>query len=757
MKCLKCGADLPDNAKFCSYCGTQVGNPEPQPDGSLNEEKKYHSHKDSVIAGKSKSYHSHSSNRRLTEKWESLSKGTKIMAIAAGTFILLFLEAFLFGRTAAAAIAFLQFILTVIALFIRGHVVKTTKNFLHIIIFIAALVLSVLYAYLFRLDYSNAGLFKWSDMPMADILPSPKTFLGSAFGEIKNSSADDLTVSVYFTDYDNYVAACETNGFTIEKERSAQSFSAYNDNGNKLSLNYDETIGTLQIHVTAAKQYETLNWPKNPFANMLPVPKSAKGEITQNDEHGFCVSISDSPIDEFNAYTAACEEKGFCIDIQSSDKSFLAKNDAGYRLSVTYEGNNVISISVAEPLYNVTIGIECVANWLFSKYDVKVYLNGISQGTLNHGNTGTITSALAKGVYEIKFVSAEDSTVTGSVSIDVRKEETFRFKIFCTSTGIDIQNISTAETGNNNNNKSEPTDGGEQSSESAIAEESGNSAEPSDEDSDEEALLAEALEQSFPVENARRAVIVAMTNGSASDVFAEDGNTYDLSKFHTYSDINDFFMTLDTDGAWSAIDESTWHVDGIVLRLYDYDTYSKVSCSVKKEGDLYTVFHVNCRRAGSRYNLDRDDPSKISVSTYEPSENNPFLIIPETLISADRDTVSENKKLKEKEDRKAWIGNQFSSWDGRHKKLTDLIKDALNDSKSFKHINTDYIEVLDEATQSLINDTLQKAGSRSLVEIGDLFIIEEFSAKNAYNATVKGTAYGIARSNTNKVILLRIE
>ena len=51
--------------------------------------------------------------------------------------------------------------------------------------------------------------------------------------------------------------------------------------------------------------------PDSEIASMLPVPKSTTGEITQDDEKGFAAYVSDTPIEEYNAYVAACADKGF--------------------------------------------------------------------------------------------------------------------------------------------------------------------------------------------------------------------------------------------------------------------------------------------------------------------------------------------------------------------------------------------------------------------------------------------------------------
>ncbi|HYF84577.1 MAG TPA: hypothetical protein VEB00_16365 [Clostridia bacterium] len=44
----------------------------------------------------------------------------------------------------------------------------------------------------------------------------------------------------------------------------------------------------------------------------------------------------------------------------------------------------------------------------------------------------------------------------------------------------------------------------------------------------------------------------------------------------------------------------------------------------------------------------------------------------------------------EKLNYQAWIEGQFSAWDGSHKDLVKLIKDNMNDPKSFEHVETRY-------------------------------------------------------------------
>lgn len=447
IKCSKCGAELSDDTKFCSYCGNKISatTPPPTEEDSISFETSHEtSHPETVWSNGDKVDTPKSLADKIkdkaSDKWRNLSTYGKITTVAMSAFVLLCLVALLFGKTAAVIIAILQIVLTVAAVLMKKQVIKVPQKWLHIVALVLAVILLVPYMTLFGTDYGDAEKFAWSDILLADVIPEPKSHLG----EILANSDEYLSLYVYKTsaeDYSKYVDACEEKGFTVEAEQSDLSYYAYNADGYKLSLYYDENDSKMSISVDAAEEYGTLVWPDSEIASMLPVPKSTTGEITQDDEKGFAAYVSDTPIEEYNAYVAACADKGFTAEASESEKSYSAKNSDGYQLSVSYQGNGVMSISVDEPEYAVSLEIECVENLLFSKYDVDVYVDDSMQGTISHGTTETYNLNLTKGVYEIKFVSAEDDEVTGGVSIDIYQDESLKYKISCTSSQINVETI----------------------------------------------------------------------------------------------------------------------------------------------------------------------------------------------------------------------------------------------------------------------------------------------------------------------------
>jgi hypothetical protein len=127
-------------------------------------------------------------------------------------------------------------------------------------------------------------------------------------------------------------------------------------------------------------------------------------------------------------------------------------------------------------------------------------------------------------------------------------------------------------------------------------------AEPQKENDDESAKVEdkesanEALEAIFPVENAKRSAVVAITNAYAIDVFKEDRSTYDISKFHSYADtsgdVNNYFMKVDSWGDWNAKDEETWHVDSLILEN-SYGVLLDATLDVNFDGTNYVVSNIS--------------------------------------------------------------------------------------------------------------------------------------------------------------------
>lgn len=91
-----------------------------------------------------------------------------------------------------------------------------------------------------------------------------------------------------------------------------------------------------------------------------------------------------------------------------------------------------------------------------------------------------------------------------------------------------------------------------------------------------------------------------------------------------------------------------------------------------------------------------------------------------------------------------WIESQFSEWDSSHRNLVKLVKESMNDPKSFEHVETKYLIIERQ-------DQIDKMGRGA---IGDLFIYMKFRGANAFGGIILSEVSAIAEYETNTIIIL---
>lgn len=131
MRCSKCGAELSEDTRFCSYCGNKVEMPPKQetvseediPPISLDEQvQDFQTQKEppKSLADRMK--------EKTSAKWGKLSTYGKIATVAIAVFALLFIVALLSGKTAAIIIAVLQIALSVVAVLMHRGIIKIEQK-----------------------------------------------------------------------------------------------------------------------------------------------------------------------------------------------------------------------------------------------------------------------------------------------------------------------------------------------------------------------------------------------------------------------------------------------------------------------------------------------------------------------------------------------------------------------------------------------------------------------------------------------------
>lgn len=262
------------------------------------------------------------------------------------------------------------------------------------------------------------------------------------------------------------------------------------------------------------------------------------------------------------------------------------------------------------PKHKVEVSVKCDENLFFSKYDVDVYLDGEKITNIKHGENYVDIIEMSEGKHSLVFAKQNSSSIEGKVDFLIREDTKLSYVIYCKSDKIKVKEIVTEN-------------------ESTETKETNNSSEETKETESSE-NKNEKLESIFPKENARRAVVVAFTNGYSIDVFNKDGNTYDLKKFHSYAEAPEFNLKIEKDGEWTAKDEKTWHIENIELKTSSKG-YINASLDVTFDGNNYIISNIS----GKMGKKNVKDEWKNDISDIEGG-NSPYLTVTPELIKEDR-------------------------------------------------------------------------------------------------------------------------
>lgn len=89
----------------------------------------------------------------------------------------------------------------------------------------------------------------------------------------------------------------------------------------------------------------------------------------------------------------------------------------------------------------VNIAIDCKENWIFSTYDVVLYVDDAHVATLDHGKSESYEVRLESGRHTLRAESEEDASVDGSLSFDTSMYTDFRFIIRCENSQVELEEV----------------------------------------------------------------------------------------------------------------------------------------------------------------------------------------------------------------------------------------------------------------------------------------------------------------------------
>ena len=321
MKCSKCGAELSEDTKFCSYCGQKievtpppvVEEPEIPPIPHVEKAQEVKARK----AGKAKSDAPKSLADKGKDKgieiWNKLSLYGKVTTVSIAVFLLLCLVALLAGKTAAVVISIVQVVMAVVSILMHKGVIKLEqkKTWLKWLV----LAVAILFTALNVMSYSwgtktpstgqnpsstnhssddNVEQIDWANITLSKVLPEPQ----SNKMDLLYNGDDWLSVTIHDiseNDFLEYVRWCkEDYGFTVDCDSFEDYFYAYNQEGYCLTLLYTKTSKELSINLDVP----TGNKIEQPEQTEQPEPeKEGVPSITKGTEYAYMT-------DEWNVYIA---------------------------------------------------------------------------------------------------------------------------------------------------------------------------------------------------------------------------------------------------------------------------------------------------------------------------------------------------------------------------------------------------------------------------------------------------------------------
>ena len=95
---------------------------------------------------------------------------------------------------------------------------------------------------------------------------------------------------------------------------------------------------------------EKIDWSDIELGEMLPEPKSNRGNIITNREDDLTIYLNKTSKEDYKAYVDACESMGYTVEAKKNGDDYEAYNEEGYMLRLWYaQSNEEMHINLEAP------------------------------------------------------------------------------------------------------------------------------------------------------------------------------------------------------------------------------------------------------------------------------------------------------------------------------------------------------------------------------------------------------------------------
>lgn len=342
MKCPKCGAELSEDTKFCSYCGEKI---EPRPENVPKQNIDNNLDKGVKTAKAVKTLKPNTTGDKksiadsIKEKgiayWNSLSIFGKVVTIAIAVFAILCFVGFLSGKTFAGILSLVQIALIVVAILMHKGVIKAPYTWAKY----AVIALAVLFTVL------NVSSYSWSakkpnTSPSASSKPAQTTPVTPPSSNSR--STEESTVAetnyviekgsqyAYMADEWNVYIATAISDSLVKVECWDKTLSS----DRKVSLDHD--LGTFKIN-DSANGFTWIDEEHTAFYMTINDKESSK--LKKGKEVLFTININSSDINKGSNY----DENILCYSYKNDDWHLyraISLTESLVKIEVWYRGSS---------------------------------------------------------------------------------------------------------------------------------------------------------------------------------------------------------------------------------------------------------------------------------------------------------------------------------------------------------------------------------------------------------------------------------
>lgn len=211
---------------------------------------------------------------------------------------------------------------------------------------VIALAAAIILGSVFGNKKDGGEKIEWSKIELSAQLPE----MPFEKGKISTNTDEELSIKIEKVsedDFKSYMKECAAKGYSVDAEKTESSYEAYNSAGYHLDM---YLIGdSFSLSLKAPIKFGSIAWPTSELGFSVPEPKSSEGKFEYEYAEHFLVYVKIADKAEYEDYIDSCSAYGLDKNYDKGDTYYRADDENGYHISVSYEGNNIMSIEASSP------------------------------------------------------------------------------------------------------------------------------------------------------------------------------------------------------------------------------------------------------------------------------------------------------------------------------------------------------------------------------------------------------------------------